>query len=131
MVAPGLALSCGDDSDDESSKPEHDGIISRQLARTIPLEVTRKFFMRQAGGEPPVKIVKQHAGRRVIRRDKAKPALRKLIKEKYGNKKVLVFPPETFTCLMYHGDRRKLYAWRFCFGEDDRLDSVSTAPPIK
>ena len=123
-VVVALLLTSGSDDDDSPS-----GVIDKQLARSIPLDVTRATFDSQIG-QPPVKVERQRAGRRTFSLKGLTGAAKRKYRRQYGNRKVVVFPPETFTCLLYHGTADKTYAWRFCFGADGKLDAVSTAPPI-
>ena len=120
-----------DDSEDGSSDDRPSGVISTRFAKTIPLDTTRVEFDRRAQ-VPPVDVERQEAGRRTFSLKGLSQKRRREYVRKYGAPKgdVLIFPPETYTCLRYHSEKVKTYSWRFCFGEEEKLDTVSTAPPL-
>jgi hypothetical protein len=132
-VGVGVVLA-GDDSDDDSSSGDRptSGIVSTRFAKSIRLDTPRAAFERQAK-EQPVDVDRQEAGRRTFSIEGLSPKRRQEYIRKYGQPNEndnIVFPPETYTCLLYHSEKPKTYSWRFCFGEDRQLDSVSTAPPL-
>jgi hypothetical protein len=134
-IGIGVGVLVGGDSDDDSAdRPS--GIIAREVARKIPLDTTRPQVVKRIG-QKPVKVERQDVPRRTVPVAEMNPRKARNFRRKYGSRFTvngdtgsIVFPAETYTCLLYRGHKPRAFAWRFCFGEKGTLQSVSTSPPL-
>ena len=132
-VAGALLFGCSGDDDSDSEKNPPSGIVTTKQAREVPLSITRPRFDALIGQEP-VQVKKRNAPEREVRLDKLPQKELRRLRGIYGKKRtsgrILTLAPETFTCLLYRGEKPKQFAWQFCFGERGTLEYLATAPPL-
>ena len=137
LLAAGLLLGCsGDDSDSADppgkKKKAPAGVIKTKQAQAVPLNITRANLVSRLR-EQPVTVKQQRSRRTKAKLSKFPPKARRELQERFGKAKngTVTIPAQTFTCLLYRGEKPTRFGWQFCFGKSGVLEYVSSTPALK
>ena len=130
LVAASIA-GCSGDDDAKRKTPAPAGVITTKQAQKVPLDITRKRFEALVN-KRPVRVEQQRSRRTKEKVRDLEPKVLEKLQSKFGKAKggTITIPAQTFTCLLYRGEKPDEFGWQFCFGKAGRLEYVSTTPKV-